>query len=83
MVPNISYHEIQIKLQKAIALLPHKQQLVFKMKYFEELKYEEIAAQYKMDVTQVKAAVNVDAVNQEVAYRKTIDFLVENLDITE
>ena len=48
-----------------------------------ELKYEEIAAQYKMDVTQVKAAVNVDAVNQEVAYRKTIDFLVENLDITE
>jgi trigger factor len=47
-----------------------------------ELKYEEIGAQYKMDITQVKAAVNVEAVNQEVAYRKTIDFLVENLDIT-
>ena len=29
--------EAQIKLQKAIALLPHKQQLVFKMKYFEEI----------------------------------------------
>jgi len=35
--------EIQIKLQKAVALLPEKQQLVFKMKYFQELKYEEIS----------------------------------------
>jgi len=48
-----------------------------------ELKYTEISAQYKMDVTQVKASVNVDAINQEVAYRKTIDFLVENIDITK
>jgi RNA polymerase sigma-70 factor (ECF subfamily) len=36
-------NEIQIKLQKAIHLLPEKQQLIFKMKYFEELKYEEIS----------------------------------------
>ncbi|WP_395046045.1 RNA polymerase sigma factor [Flavobacterium sp.] len=36
-------NEIQLKLQKAIAILPEKQQLVFKMKYFEELKYEQIA----------------------------------------
>ena len=35
--------EIQLKLQKAIAILPEKQQIVFKMKYFEELKYEEIS----------------------------------------
>ncbi|RZJ36671.1 MAG: sigma-70 family RNA polymerase sigma factor [Flavobacterium sp.] len=35
--------EIQIKLQKAVSLLPEKQQLVFKMKYFNELKYEEIS----------------------------------------
>jgi len=35
--------EIQLKLQKAIHQLPEKQQLVFKMKYFEELKYEEIS----------------------------------------
>ena len=31
-------NEIQIKLQKAIASLPEKQQLIFKMKYFNELK---------------------------------------------
>lgn len=33
-------NEIQLKLQKAIALLPQKQQLVFKMRYYEEIKYE-------------------------------------------
>ncbi|WP_395043298.1 RNA polymerase sigma factor [Flavobacterium sp.] len=36
-------NEVQLKLQKAINLLPEKQQLVFKMKYFEDLKYEEIS----------------------------------------
>lgn len=36
-------NEIQLKLQKAVTILPEKQQLVFKMKYFEELKYEEIS----------------------------------------
>jgi len=35
--------EIQLKLQKAIALLPRKQQQVFNMKYFQELKYKEIS----------------------------------------
>lgn len=35
--------EIQLKLQKAIASLPHKQQQVFNMKYFQELKYREMA----------------------------------------
>jgi len=35
--------EIQLKLQRAIATLPQKQQEVFNMKYFQELKYREIA----------------------------------------
>lgn len=35
--------EIQEKLQKALALLPQKQQLVFNMKYFEEMKYESMS----------------------------------------
>ncbi|WP_223551590.1 RNA polymerase sigma factor [Aestuariivivens marinum] len=35
--------DIQIKLQKAIATLPEKQQLVFNMKYFQDLKYKEMA----------------------------------------
>lgn len=35
--------EIERKFQQAISSLPEKQQIVFNMKYFEELKYEEIS----------------------------------------
>ncbi len=35
--------EIQLILQKAIKTLPTKQQLVFNMKYFDNLKYKQIA----------------------------------------
>jgi RNA polymerase sigma factor (sigma-70 family) len=59
--------EIQIKLQKAIALLPQKQQLVFKMKYFEELKYEEIAAILETSVGALKASYH-HAVKKIEAY---------------
>ena len=48
--------EIQIKLQKAIAGLPEKQQLVFKMKYFEDLKYEEISEILGTSVGALKAS---------------------------
>ena len=49
-------NEIQLKLQKAIATLPEKQQLVFKMKYFEELKYEEISEILGTSVGGLKAS---------------------------
>jgi RNA polymerase sigma factor (sigma-70 family) len=49
-------NEIQIKLQKAIVSLPEKQQLVFKMKYFEELKYEEISEILGTSVGSLKAS---------------------------
>ncbi len=35
--------EIQLKLQQAIATLPQKQQLVFNMKYFDNLKYKDMS----------------------------------------
>ena len=35
--------EIQLILQKAIITLPEKQQLVFTMKYFDNMKYDEIS----------------------------------------
>ena len=49
-------NEIQLKLQKAIISLPEKQQLVFKMKYFEELKYEEISEILGTSVGALKAS---------------------------
>lgn len=48
--------EIQLKLQKAIVTLPEKQQLVFKMKYFQELKYEEIGEILGTSVGALKAS---------------------------
>ena len=51
--------EIQIKLQKAIVLLPEKQQLIFKMKYFEELKYEEISEILGTSVGGLKASYHI------------------------
>jgi RNA polymerase sigma-70 factor (ECF subfamily) len=49
-------NEIQMKLQKAIAILPEKQQLVFKMKYFQELKYEEISEILGTSIGALKAS---------------------------
>ncbi|OYU82978.1 MAG: RNA polymerase subunit sigma-70 [Flavobacterium sp. BFFFF2] len=46
----------QQHLQKAIAQLPIKQQLVFKMKYFEALKYEEMAEILDTSVGALKAS---------------------------
>jgi RNA polymerase sigma-70 factor (ECF subfamily) len=36
--------ETQKKLQKAILTLPEKQRLVFQMKYFDDMKYEDMEA---------------------------------------
>jgi len=48
--------EIQLKLQRAIVSLPHKQQLVFNMRYFDELKYEEISEILDTSVGALKAS---------------------------
>lgn len=37
-------NEIQLRLQKAILTLPEKQRLVFNMKYFEDITYEQMEA---------------------------------------
>ena len=49
-------NEIQIKLQKAVAQLPEKQQLVFKMKYYEEIKYEDLSEILGTSVGALKAS---------------------------
>ena len=48
--------EIQLKLQKAILTLPEKQRLVFNMKYYEEMKYEEISKILDTSVGALKAS---------------------------
>ena len=48
--------EIQLMLQKAIATLPQKQQLVFNMKYFDEIKYDEMSEILETSVGALKAS---------------------------
>ncbi|WP_264521124.1 RNA polymerase sigma factor [Flavobacterium sp. N1994] len=64
-------NEIQLKLQKAVALLPEKQQLVFKMKYYEELKYEEMSEILGTSVGALKASYHH-------AVKKIEDFVKTN-----
>ena len=47
---------VQLKLQKAILSLPEKQQLVFRMKYFEEIKYEDLSEMLGTSVGALKAS---------------------------
>ncbi|MDR0421027.1 MAG: RNA polymerase sigma factor [Prevotellaceae bacterium] len=51
--------DAQIKLQQALASLPPKQQLVFNMKYFDEMKYEEIAEILSTSVGALKASYHI------------------------
>lgn len=54
--PELSGDAIQLKLQQAILKLPNKQRLVFNMKYFEKMKYEEISGILGTSIGALKAS---------------------------
>jgi RNA polymerase sigma-70 factor (ECF subfamily) len=54
--PHISGDEIQRKLQKALLRLPDKQRLVFNMKYFDDMSYEDISEITGTSVGALKAS---------------------------
>ena len=56
---HISGDEIQLKLQKALLTLPAKQRLVFNMKYFDEMKFTEIAEITETSVGALKASYHL------------------------
>lgn len=68
--PLVSGDAIQLKLQKALLKLPEKQRLVFNLKYFEELPYEEISEITGTSVGALKASYHW-------ATKKIEDFLNE------
>lgn len=63
--------EIQILLQKAIQSLPEKQRLVFTMRYYDELPYEELSKILDMSVGTLKT-------NYHYAKQKIEDYIKEN-----
>ena len=56
---NMDGSEIQFKLQKALLTLPDKQRLVFNMKYFDEMKYQEISAILGTSIGALKASYHL------------------------
>ena len=48
--------ELEKKFQLALLQLPNKQRIVFNMKYFDEMKYEEISAILSTSVGALKAS---------------------------
>ena len=64
--------EIQLKLQNAILTLPEKQRLVFNMKYFDEMKYEEMSDILGTSVGALKASYHH-------AVKKIEEFLMKEL----
>ncbi len=65
---HITGDEIQIKLQKALLKLPDKQRLVFNMKYFDDMSYEQISEITNTTVGALKASYHH-------AVKKIEDFL--------
>jgi len=54
--PYFEGDEIQIKLQQAISKLPDKQKQVFLMRYYDEMKYEEMSQVLDTSVGALKAS---------------------------
>ena len=68
---GISGDEIQLRLQKALLKLPEKQRLVFNMRYFDDLKYDDIAEITGTSVGALKASYHL-------AVKKIEEYLSED-----
>ncbi len=64
--------EIQLRLQEAILKLPEKQRIVFNLKYFEEMKYDDMSQVLDTSVGALKASFH-HASKKVEEYLKKID----------
>ena len=63
--------EIEMKLQKALLVLPEKQRLVFNMRYFDDLKYDEISEILGTSIGALKASYHL-------AVKKIENYLIDS-----
>lgn len=57
--PYFDGDELQLQFQQAIARLPEKQRLVFNMKYYEQMKYEDMSEILGTSVGALKASYHI------------------------
>lgn len=69
--PDFDGDELQRKLNMAVSRLPEKQRVVFNMKYFDDMKYEEISQILGTSVGALKASYHL-------ATKKIAQFLEED-----
>lgn len=67
-------NQIELKLQQAILTLPNKQRLVFNMKYYENMKYEEMSEVLDTSVGALKASYFHAVKKIEDYLKKEINF---------
>lgn len=67
----LSGNQIQLKLQAAIDTLPDKQKMVFHLKYYQEMKYEEMSDMLGTSVGALKASFHI-------AVKKIEEFLTQH-----
>lgn len=70
--PYVDGDEIALELRKAVASLPDKQRLVFNMRYYDEMKYEDMSAILGTSVGALKASYHL-AVKKIEQYFSSID----------
>jgi len=68
--PFFTGDQIQLKLQKALMKLPPRQRLVFNMRYYDEMPYEDISAILKTSVGALKASYHIAAKKIEDSLKK-------------
>ncbi|MFV0290610.1 MAG: RNA polymerase sigma factor [Mangrovibacterium sp.] len=66
--------ELQLKLQEAILQLPERQRLVFNMRYYDEMKYQDMSAILETSEGALKASYHL-AAKKVVDYMKSCDFI--------
>ncbi|HRF16175.1 MAG TPA: sigma-70 family RNA polymerase sigma factor, partial [Bacteroidia bacterium] len=54
--PSLKANELELKLQKAILSLPEKQRVVFNLRYYDEMKYEDMSEVLGTSVGALKAS---------------------------
>lgn len=70
---NFSEDKAELILQKAIAQLPEKQNLIFKMRYYDELKFSQIAELLNLTEGAIKSSYHI-------AYQKIESYVKQNFE---
>jgi len=73
--PYFTGDALQLKLQQAILTLPEKQRLVFNMRYYDEMPYEQMSEVLETSVGALKASFHIAA-------KKVEEYLKEHLNLS-